>query len=194
MVNEFKISFVNRSLGISRNISQPEQIKFKVAADGKINGLYFKNMEFDKIDERASPGFTANMSVDKKISFYLPVDWHVKWTGSDFFAENSLNTVFIRGFITPGNDHPQTIITSNNLAKSYDQVYAKPTYSENINGIDWSEKSYILEKGKNESQAFELTTTYNGNYILLLITAPGKDFTSIAQKVVFPLINSIKIL
>ncbi len=79
----YELDFTNESRAILRNISQPQQIKFKIYPDGSIGGLFMRGSEFKKLDPDESQKYTTVSSPDGTASFELPSNLSYRWTADD---------------------------------------------------------------------------------------------------------------
>jgi CubicO group peptidase (beta-lactamase class C family) len=192
IVNQFKIDILNQSTGITRNTALPEQIKFKITPDHAVDGLFFKNMEFIRVNMQRNSGYTTNVLGSSNICFVLPETWKVKKEENGFLANDRVNSVQMTGFIEESGIYKGDNYALDRLRYGQYSETQRSIHVENINGNQWTETKFAFTKDHELLQAFILRMNLDNRLLCFAVIGKAGDFTSITQNVVFPLISSVR--
>lgn len=186
LLRHFKLDFSNEVNAISRNIAEPEYLRFKVHPKGQVTDLFYGGSKFIKLSpafwEKYQPIGVGNLS------FFFPKDWSIVTGGDKFWAQAPQNPEI---FIRSGQQDKKEISLKELLQKefpAYQITFTGKEQSETSGLQYWRQQSFATQKAGKPYQQLILFNETSGFY--LIVHTPDGQMTPIIQQVVMILLDT----
>lgn len=168
VIFEYDLDYVTEELAITRNISYPQQINFRVSREGDVLGLTALGSYYLK--SSGISGFTEELSPKQQLFFMHSKKHKVSWSVSKDMEV--FNISGIKGYV--GNrDSVQSFKT---------HVVPEDISYESFNGLFW--EKYIIDR------TLFMECNNRGYRVLLELDMGSKDFRVDLQDILLPILES----
>ncbi len=183
-VGEFYLDFINPSTCVTRNIANPETIRFTFTPRGEIKGLFWNGRRYKKKKETDMENRrTYTLAENKRV--VLPDNWTFDKTSSGFMASHPESKSKITGWINStsiGMDKSNIATYLANLQLTGQGLKTKQNFSIHT----WEMQSFQTAQGAILTIFSSVTSE---SQIHLVLESNGSDHTKNVSDVMIPLIT-----
>ncbi|MCP4976210.1 MAG: beta-lactamase family protein [Maribacter sp.] len=189
-INNFRLDFVNESHAISRNMGVPQQVQFKITPDGQVQGLFSSGVEYLKLENTHAQTHRM-VNLQHNIQFLLPNNWELVTTVNGFYATDKGNPRnLLRGWFT--EDKRGTTIENFKKAISNNKIQESDSHNQIEGQLVWKHRTVLNGQENNKLLHTFFESKLEGKQIALSISTDQENHTLILQRLMVPLLKSLK--
>ena len=176
---DFDVDFVNSTNVIMRNIMDAKNGTFATDRLGKVGAIRFDGDVFRRKSDSAVK-LQPFESEQMKISFGLPVDWHLNWTEAGFVAGNGRYT-----------------LSGERIEEEFNDWLAKGGLGDNRMAPGEMRNGYYFQSHMSRdghgSQTIAMHSNHRGENFLFKLTSPDGELTHAIISTLNPFLDSLEL-